>query len=278
MKEIATAKNIKNRLNGQLVSRLLRMIQEYFIRVEIPENGVIVYAGVNEYNKEVFQTFVPKIKLNVFYYNCGKTFVIDRFTNLFNDVSGNIIFANGDNCFIYEFKSTFVKIKNINANLIKRHSKGGQSALRFSRLAEESRHSYVIYVIDYINKLCDSGNCWIFGSGEIVKMILERGELQVNLKNGGFLDFNSDTINNTNKWLVYLKNEDVDNTVLEEIVLYLDTNPDMLDFDPENRDEMKYFLTTDDIEKYRGKKNYERVSLFEYIGVKYFANDNVDYE
>ena len=246
------------------------------MRIEIPENGIIVYAGVNEYNKEVFETFIPKIKLNVFYYNCGKTFAIDRFMNLFNDVSGHIIFANGDNCFIYEFKGTFVKIKSINANLIKRHSKGGQSALRFSRLAEESRHAYVIYVIDYINKLCLSGNCWIFGSSEIVKMILGRGELLVKLNNGGFLDFNNDTIKDINKWLAYLTNVEVDDNILQEIVLYLDTNPDMLDFDLENMGDMKYYLTHEDIEKYRGKKNYDRISLFQYIGVKYYADVNFD--
>lgn len=274
IKEIATAKNIKNRVNQQLVSRLLRVIQDFFIRVaDIPENGIIVYAGIDEYEKEIFETFIPIIKLNQFYYNCSKHFIIDRFLNLFNNINGHIIFANGENCYIYKFENTFIKIKSINANLIKRHNKGGSSSARFGRLAEESRQSYVMHVISYINELCRDSNCWIFGSGEIVKMILDRNELLVKLNNGGFLDFNNDTINDTNKWLTYLSNEKLDDNILEEIVLYLDTNPNMLDFDIHNAGDMKFFIEKDDIEKYRNSKYYYRVRLFEYIGVKYFDYD-----
>lgn len=207
------APNIKNRINRQLVSRLLRMIQEYTTYNKIGNNGIIIYAGINEFEVEIFNTFVPKINLNQFYYNCGKVFVIDRFIPLFNDVNGYIIFANGDVCYIYKFESKFIKIKSINANLIKRQRKGGQSAIRFSRLAKKSKHAYVIHVIDYINTLCrnieDEFNeqlpCYLFGSSEIARMILERNELLVKVIDGGFLDFNDDTIKNTNKWLSYLK-------------------------------------------------------------------------
>jgi len=257
----------------------LRIIQEYFIRVsvdKIPDNGIIIYAGINEYETEIFETFVPLIKLNQFYYNCSKHFIIDRFLNLFNNITGHIIFANGENCYIYKFESTFIRIKSINANLIKRHNKGGSSSARFGRLAEESRQSYVSHVIEYINLLCRDSNCWIFGSGEIVKMILDKSELLVKLNNGGFVDFNNDTINNTNKWLNYLSNEKLDDEILEEIILYLDTNPDMLDFniDNINRDtNIKFYIDKDDIEKYKNSKYYHRIRLFEYIGVKYFAYD-----
>lgn len=214
----------------------------------------------------------------MFYYNCGKTFIIDRFLPLFNEIDGYIIFANGDVCHIYKFEHTFVKIKSLNANLIKRQRKGGQSAVRFSRLAEESRHEYVIRVIDSINGLCrgeiDSScclsPCYLFGSKEITKMILERSELLVKVVNCGFLDFNDDTIKNTNTWLNYLKKKTNSNdNAIEEIVLFLDTNVDMLDFDENNKEEMKYYLTREMIEEYQGKY-YDRIKMFNYIGVKYF--------
>lgn len=252
------------------------MIQEYFIHNNVSDNGIIICAGVNEFNKEIFEVFTPKIVLKQFYYNCSKHFVVDRFLNLFNDVSGYIIFANGDNCYIYKFDTLFVKIKSINANLIKRQKKGGQSALRISRLTEESRHNYVISIIDSINLLCRDSQPWIFGSSEIVKMVFQRSELLVKLNNGGFLDFNSDTINNTNKWLQYLTTDTIDDTLLDEILLYLDTNPDMLDFNIDNKDKMKYYLTKDDLIKYNKSKYFERVRLFEYIGVKYYSFDNID--
>lgn len=261
-------------MNRQLVSRLLRVIQEHFTHNNIPDNGVILYAGINECDCELFNVFIPKIKLNQFYYNCGKTFIIDRFLPLFNEVDGYIIFANGDICHIYKFESTFIKLKTINANLIKRQRKGGQSALRFSRLAEESRHEYVIRVIDYINDLCRNElevPCYLFGSKEITKMILERSELLVKVINGGFLDFNDDTIKNTYVWLNYLKqNVKVDDTILEEIVLYLDTNVDMLDFDENNKDVMKFYLTKDMMDQYKDSTYYDRIKIFEYIGIKYY--------
>lgn len=273
-KEISTANNIKNRINRQLVLRLLKVIQEFMLNNKIDKNGIILYAGTNEYDIEIFKAFTPKITLNQFYYNCGKKFVVDRFIELFDDIKGYIIFANGDNCNIYKFESTFVKIKSINGNLIKRQRKGGQSALRFSRLAEESRHEYVIHVIDYINSLCTE-NCWMFGSNEIVKMILERKELLVKLNYGGFLDFNNDTINDTKKWLSYLNKEEVDETKIKEIVLFLDTNVDMLDFDENNKLEMKYYFDYDEIHKHKNSAYYERIKLFNFIGVKYY--DYVDY-
>lgn len=242
---------------------------------KINTNGIIIYAGTNEYNVEILKTFTPKISLNQFYYNCGKQFIVDRFVELFNDIKGYIIFANGDCCNIYKFESSFIKIKSINGNLIKRQRKGGQSAVRFSRLAEESRHEYVIHVIDYLNLLRNE-NCWIFGSNEIVKMILERKELLIKLNYGGFLDFNNDTINDTRKWLSYLNKEEVDETKLKEIVLLLDTNIDMLDFDEKNKLEMKYYFDYNEIHKYKNSKDYERIKLFNYIGVKYFNTINYD--
>jgi len=261
---------------------MLRVIQEYFSTHKIDENGLLLFAGINENEEEIFKVFVPKIKLNMFYYNCGNTFIIDRFLHLFNEIDGYIIFANGDICNIYKFENTFIKLKSLNANLIKRQRKGGQSAVRFSRLAEESRHEYIIRVIDCINSLCRNVEeeqqpsqqlpCYLFGSKEITKMILERSELLVKVVDGGFIDFNDDTIKNTNLWLSYLKNVPKnDDTLLEETVFYLDTNVDMLDFNISNKDEMKYYLTKEIIEEHQTSKYYYRLKIFDYIGVKYYA-------
>ena len=237
---------------------------------KVNDNGIILYAGINEYDIEIFKIFIPKICLNQFYYNCGKVFIVDRFIELFDDIKGHIIFLNGDICNIYKFESKFIKIKSINGNLIKRHKKGGQSAVRFSRLAEESRHEYIIHIIDYINSLCDN-SCWVFGSDEITKMLLERKELLVKLNYGGFLDFNNDTINDTKKWLSYLNKEELDETNIKEIVFYLDTNVDMLDFDENNKLEMKYYFDYEKIKQHENSKYYNRIRDFKYIGVKFFA-------
>lgn len=244
--------------------------------------GLIMYAGVNEFDQKIFKIFVPNIQIKQFYYNCGKVFVIDRFMTLFQTLNGNIVFANGDVCYIYKFESKFVKIKSINGNLIKRHNKGGQSALRFSRLAEESRHNYVSHIIDNLNQLCRidnvSNNIWIFGSKEILSMILNRNDLLVKIKNGGFLNFNDETINDTDRWIDYLadKYDKKNDKILSEIVEYLDTNVDMLDFDIINKDQMKFYLTKEMLNEYTDSIYYDRVKYFEYIGVKYYNYQSCD--
>lgn len=271
-------------MNRQLVSRLLRVIQVFISTNNIGDNGLILYAGVTDEDREVFFTFSPKIKLNMFYYNCGKTFIVDRFLPLFQQVDGFIVFANGDVCHIYKFENTFVKLKTLSANLIKRQRKGGQSAVRFSRLAEESRHEYVIRVIDSLNSLCRNEDneekpCFLFGSNEITRLILERSELLVKVKDGGFLDFNDDTIKNTNTWLSYLKQTESQNdSILKEIVYLLDTNVDMLDFDVLKKEDMKFYMTKEMLNtQYQNSPYYNRLKAFDYIGVKYFTFINEEF-
>jgi hypothetical protein len=263
---------------------LLKKCQEFFSINKVPENGLILFAGINQYNKEIFDFFVPKIQLRQSYYYCGKSFQTDRFEYLFEEIYGWIIFANGDICHLYKFENKFIKMKTIDGNLISRQRKGGQSALRFSRLAEESRLVYIGRIVDSINMMCRGEKIvpiYIFGSKEILKMIFERKDLLVKLYDGGFLDFDNNTINNSNLWSSYLNQVNHDNMdmeviqMIEEVILYLDTNVDMLDFDQDKKIEMKFFLTKETIERYGRNKHsnpeyYQRLKMFEYIGVKYY--------
>jgi hypothetical protein len=209
---------------------------------------------------------------------------------------GSIVFANGSDCYIYEwFAGKFNKIKHINANLIKRHKKGGQSSVRFARLAEESRLHYVTHVIDYLNQIKTKNN-WIFGSNEIVNMIMERkSDIHIKLTNGGFYNFNDTSITNTEYWLSYIQQKNNYDKYYEKILLYLDTDPDRLDFDPINIEQMEYYIC--DINKLFNKINgnkinenknkqipldikskyYSRLQMFTYIGVKYFNYDLTNY-
>ena len=281
-KELTAAKNIKNRVNRHNVQRLLTKISEN-IDVKIYPNGLFIYAGIDEFDKEIFELIEPNVKCDIFYYNCGNKFNTDIIKKYLETFSGTIVFANGKECIIYEYKNEFIKKKHIHANLIKRHKKGGQSQVRFGRLAEESRTHYVSYVIDYLNKITTKNN-WIFGSDEIVSMIIERkNEIYVPIKKGGFYDFDSTSINNTKHWLNYLTepDEDANNKIYEQILYYLDTSPEYLDFDPKNAKTMKYFITKlplsnellkseSHIKLISTSKHYLRLNIFDYIAVKYF--------
>ena len=40
-------------------------------------NGLFIYAGIDEYDSEILEIIEPKIKCDIFYYNCGNKFNID---------------------------------------------------------------------------------------------------------------------------------------------------------------------------------------------------------
>lgn len=286
-KELSDARNIKDRLNRQVVVRTLTRIKEKLGLLR-NTNGLILFAGINEFNDEIMEVIDLKdgVRLDVFHYNCSKKFDTDIAFKYVQSCEGSIVFANGNECMIYSFEGgTFTRKKHLSANLQKRQRKGGMSSLRIARLAEESRHNYVVHAIDYLNQLVTKNN-WIFGSNEIVGMITSNKTLLTPLKNGGFLDFNAQTIKDQRKFLGYLKGDGAsarDCDVQEKILYYLDTNPDMLDFDMDKRGTMKAYLMISpedaDIksDKYvpllASSVHYARLHIFEYIGLKYYAYD-----
>jgi hypothetical protein len=220
----------------------------------------------------------PYNVVDIFIYNCGSKFNIDIVQKYIQQYSGSIIFANGDECIVYEYlNGRFIKKKSITACLQKRQKKGGQSALRISRLAEETRHTYITRIIDCLNTITSKNN-YLFGSTEITSMIMDKKSLLIKLYNSGFLNFNSITINDTQRWLNYINNDinEYDNNY-KKIVLYLDTNIDMLSFDILEKDNMDYYLGKDSNIPFPSFTNeyHSRLSIFEYIGVKYFSSIDI---
>ena len=123
-----------------------------------------------------------------------------------------------------------------------------------------------------------------------------KNKLNIKISDGGFLDFNSDTINDKKRWLSYLTNQK-DQTqqfdILDQFVYYLDTNPDMLDFDPNNKSYIKFYLkqkpSKSDISDAKyieidpSYPNYHRLKIFDYVGLKYWnqmmdlSDDNTEF-
>lgn len=252
------------------------------------KSGIFCYIGINEFGEEIVEFIEPDIKLDLFYYSCSNKFetsFISKYVG--NNFTGTIIFVNGDDCLGYQFKSgEFIKIFGLNGNLVKRHNKGGFSANRFARIAEESRHLYIVRICNRLREL-DTEINWIFGSDEIVQMVLKQTPIKLN--NGGFLNFNSSTISNRKYWLEFLTPKENYDSKYIEILDYLTTNPDMLDFDPKNKESMKYFIFVEKKtqsneylidNKLKNNKNkipldisskyYSQLYMFEYIGVKYY--------
>ena len=238
---MCTAKNIKDRVNRHNVIKILTKISE-FTKNKKYDYGIFIWAGIDEYDDFILENLIPEIENDKFIYSCSNKFITDFVQNYMKQLDGSIIFANGNECIIYEWKSKFVKKKHINANLIKRHKKGGQSSVRFARLAEESRLHYVSYVIDHLNLLTTKNN-WIFGSTEILSMIFNRQkEIYVNINNGGFYNFDNTSILNQNYWISYLENKTCYDKFYDKIIYYLDTNPDYLEFSKENKESIEFYM------------------------------------
>lgn len=250
--------------------------------------GLIILVGITDDNSEFFNILQPTIPILNFYYKCDKSFNIEYLSQYFIELpSGFVIFINGDKCIIYEFNNVFKKLKAINANLINRQRKGGQSSVRFSRLAEESRHHYVVHCIDYINKFCkESNNNYIFGSKEIKNMLLTNNNLNVKLKEDNTCDFSKFDDNSINNpyFLNLMKNsgEDNEDKYNEELLNLISTNPDILLFSQEEIEENKeiidYIMTTQNEcnypNSYRLKPNskyYSRLKDYQYIAKLYYA-------
>lgn len=118
-------------------------------------------------------------------------------------------------------------------------------------------------------------------------MIFERKkDIVINLNNGGFTNFDIDTINNQNYWLKYLNDNISYDKYYEKIIYYLETNPDYLDFDINNKDTMEFYMTKIYIETNNKKipipskdnKYYNKLFGFEYIGVKYYDYNSLESE
>jgi hypothetical protein len=264
------------------------MIKSRIKIYQLNENGYLLLCGIDSNSKEIFYCLEPKIPINSFYYECSRKFNFNIIDDLFKEKNiGNIIFISGEECIIYEYIGYWRKIKSLNANLIKRHSKGGQSSIRFARLAEESRLHYITYCIDYINDLCCQSNSYIYGGTELKLKLLEHQLLKIKLKTENkYHEFNNSTI--YDKYfenLINSENSFQNDIIIQQIITHLELNPDILLFTEEeineNSDNIEYILIIDKnlINKYSNKKNiqltigskyYYKLKDFIIIGKKYY--------
>jgi hypothetical protein len=281
-KEITTAKKIKNRINRQSVINTLIRINEFVSNAKYPK-GMFIFAGINEYNEKILYTIEPIVKSTTFIYDCSNRFNTHFIQKHMEELSGTVVFVNGNEYYIYVWSSvlgTFKKFKQHDACLQKRQKKGGQSAVRIARLAEETRIIYITNLIDTLNTLTTTTN-WIFGSDEMLSLLFERkSKINIKIENGGFLEFDKDTINDTNKWILYIQNNNNFDKYYEKAVLYLDTNIDRLDFDINNCNDMDFFITTNSVKQHDkeilldiNSIYYKRLHIFNYIGIKYYNYD-----
>lgn len=203
-----------------------------------PENGLLIFAGIDNVGKSIFEMIEPRNPIHQFYYSCGKKFETDRFMDLFEEKpEGFVVFMSGSEALIYQFCSgKFKKVKTISANLINRQRKGGQSAVRFDRLAEASRHDYIVHLTEHLNRLIVDPKSinWVFGGEELKKMLLAFAPLKPKfLTESLYHSFNLDTIHDRYFANLMVNRDDDYLKAVDYAVELIQKDPDMLLFSEE---------------------------------------------
>lgn len=268
--------------------RVLTIINGLLKTTRPGENGLLLFVGIDRNDCEIREAFSPPNPVTEFFYHCGKDFHTERFKELFVPKStGSVTLIDGNLCVIYVYNGHWKKLKTMNANLIKRHKKGGQSQHRFERLAEISRSDYITYVVDNVNKLEPSDRNYVFGSRELKTMLLERKDLLVKLKTEDiYHTFHDQTIQEPYfKDLMTRKVFNQESKVLEVVDLLARGEVDYLTFtySEETLHEVEYFINvSSDIDGPKvinlptGHKHYATLKDYPVIGKLYVKNDAVE--
>jgi peptide chain release factor subunit 1 len=115
----------------------------------VPPNGLVVYCGtiVTDEGKEkkVNIDFEPHKPINTSLYLCDNKFHTEALSELLEaDAKFGFIVMDGNGSLFGTLSgNTRDVIHKLQVDLPKKHGRGGQSALRFSRLRDEKRHNYV---------------------------------------------------------------------------------------------------------------------------------------
>ena len=154
--EMGTASNIKSRVNRLSVLTAIKSTQERvkLYNNKMPKNGLVVFCGtiLMEGNKEKKVTidFEPYKPLNTFLYMCDSKFHVEALQELMvSDQSYGFIIVDGNGCLFATLSGNTKNIlQHFPVQLQSKTRRGGQSALRFSRLRNEQRHNYRLKIAE----------------------------------------------------------------------------------------------------------------------------------
>lgn len=148
--EYGTASNIKSRVNRlSVLSAITSTQQKLKLYNTVPRNGLVIYCGevLTDEGKEKklnidFEPFKP---INTSLYLCDNKFHVEALSELLeNDDRFGFIIMDGNGALFGAVSGNTREIMHkFTVDLPKKHGRGGQSALRFSRLREEKRHNYI---------------------------------------------------------------------------------------------------------------------------------------
>ena len=191
--EKSTATNIKDRNNRKnVIDALEKIMNELKLIRSTPENGLVVFCGnVSEREGEpdikVWE-IVPPAKSDIRLYRCDQRFITEPLKQMYHNQNayGLIVLDLREATFGILEGSRIDMLKHIKSLVPGKFSKGGQSAMRFSREREGLIRDFYKEIADtakalFFNK--DLKGIIIGGPGPAKDNFIESGYLLTNLKN-----------------------------------------------------------------------------------------------
>ncbi|ORD99311.1 ERF1 [Hepatospora eriocheir] len=158
--EQGSASNIKSKSNRlsvlQAVTSTANKLKTFNT---IPNNGLGLFVGeiLNSEGKikKVSHAIEPIKPINTSLYMCDSKFHIEELLKLFEDETKyGIVVADGTGALFATLQgNTPDVLMTISENLPKKHSRGGQSSVRFARLRIEKRNAYIKKINEIIVSL-----------------------------------------------------------------------------------------------------------------------------
>lgn len=158
--EYGTAQCIKSRVNRQSVLDAITATQQRIkLYNKVPSNGLVVYCGLvdngqGKQRREIVD-FEPFRPINTSMYLCDRCFHTEALGELLeSEERYGFIVMDGNRVVFAMLAGTHREVlHSMGVDLPKKHGRGGQSALRFSRLRDEKRHNYVTIVSEIATQL-----------------------------------------------------------------------------------------------------------------------------
>lgn len=153
--EYSQSMNIKSkhtRKNVQdAIDRILQMLKGVH---KAPETGIAVFSGSIGGKVEIFSVH-PPVPVNVQIYRCDSTFYLDPLFELIapQDIYGLFVMDRRE-ATIAMLKGKHMEIMvHMTSNVPGKHHKGGQSALRYERLIEQSAEDFFHKICEHLNQI-----------------------------------------------------------------------------------------------------------------------------
>ncbi|MBI0583082.1 MAG: peptide chain release factor 1 [Methanomassiliicoccus sp.] len=157
--EYSQSVNIKSKRTNKAVTGAIESILarlKYFKTP--PENGVIFFVGeaptAGDQTKQVQYVLEPPEPITSFLYRCDSEFYTEKLWDMLDEkqVFGLVVIDRSESTIGLLRGKRVLSVKNIQSLVPSKHSRGGQSALRFERLIEIAAHEFYKKTADVANE------------------------------------------------------------------------------------------------------------------------------